>query len=402
MPSRLASRLAAVTALAVPLITAGCGKSKQEPTTKKEASAPAAAPKKAEKPKPPDLGVDIAKFSDARVIQLCAARFGESEEDALTLAIDRMAGRDHQAAAKKKDKPAEESGKPGAQQKAGKAGSSDKKGAPKTVTAKPDLAEADGEGGPRTPAGRVAIAPEAKELVDKYQRAVSLLPKRADVEGPIKKRAESCRWSPRLGLVSQSLVDRYVEAFVEVSCLQITMRDAKGQLDALKHAQAATEVFKKHGFDAKRFSEVGVAMAAFGDVTAKVHQTRRDRCADPVEQRRNAAEKGEFVGSFRGALAGTLSFTADDGAANGTAVHLKGKLKGRPPWELKGAVSSSRVHLFGRDGSDWLRLEGAPSDGISKGKWQGEVAAKKLSGTWQWRRKPAPRDAADPRSPATP
>jgi hypothetical protein len=401
--------LSGIAFAAVLVFAVGCGKKSEEakPAAKSVDKASNAKAPEA-KPKPPSLGMDEAKFANARLIEACALKAGESKQDALTLAINSLAGLPHVAppkalakAAKAAPKP-EKTGKPTKAKKSAKGAAKAKnKGVPKPPVAPgaPDSEEptsaasdADGDGGQGiTPAGRPALTPQSDKFVAQYASALKVLPKRPDISKPLADKVDKCRWSPQLGVVADELVKRYVEAFVKISCLQITMRDKSGKTDGFAHAQEATKVFRANGFTAKRFSTIGVALAAFGDITSQVHTLRRERCADPLELAQAKLSEGEFIGSFAGRVSGTLAFTGANGAAKGSIKHGAGKLKSSKSWQLTGAVSGSHVHLFAREGSDWLRFDGVPKSGAGKGKFDGEVGFKSVSGTWRWARRPPPK-----------
>jgi len=399
---RLLSSKACIAALIVAM-SAGCGKkpdagkaddNKASPKAADKGSAAKPAAEKPSKPKPPDLGLPVDKFTQARIVQLCATKHGESDEDALVVAIHMLLGHGH---APPPEPAAAAAVAPGAAAAAAKAAAnSAASAAAKAAAAKGEAAAKAADKAkkvnPLTPAGRPPLSAEVKESVDKYQKAVSLLPKRPDVAKPIDDAVKKCRYAKEIGLIDDDLVKRYVDTFVGISCLQITMRDKSGKVDPLKHAEASITLFKKNNFTARDFSRLGLVLARFDDITTQAHTQRRDKCPDPLEIARQAQLQGRFVGGFKGKMGGALAFEAKDGEVKGTASFTTGKLKGTS-WALKGAMNADRAHLFGREKSDWIRFEGKPGKGLSTGKWEGEVALKKVSGKWTWRRPPPPKPA---------
>jgi len=359
------------------MLLSACGKKEEKPAAKAPAAAPAAKKAAPAKPAPPDLGLPIERFKLARVTELCATRFGETEEDALILGVNVLLGRPHVP-------PANARVAPGAVVP-GKAADKPAAAAPAPVTPAGIVEDL-------TPTGRMRPGKEDKKVLDKYLRAISLLPKRPDVAAPIDKASKGCLYAAERGLISDDEAKRYIETFVSIACLQIKLRDAKtGRTDPLAHAQAAGEVFAKNGFSAKSFSELGLLMARFDRVTTEMHTRRRDSCPDPAEAEAVKAVRGRFIGSFKGKLRGTIAFEVKEGGATGEATFTSGKPAKGEPWQLKGAMNPGHLHLFARSGpNDWIRLEGTPGGKVARGKWQGEVGLKKVKGSWTWGRPPPP------------
>ncbi|HAN31379.1 MAG TPA: hypothetical protein DCQ06_07260, partial [Myxococcales bacterium] len=251
------------------LMLASCGKDKaktpagntkvDETVTKKPAL-----PVKP-KPKPPKLQLELDDFIKTRVVERCALKGKESKDDARTIAIDQLAGRPYQPqglvpkptptapkpkveqAAKAEKKPADPKGT--VRTEADSPNGPPKVEAPSGDKAIADPKDSAAQSAPTvTPGGRMALTKQDEPLTSKYDHDLKAAAKWKPYQDRIEKEVQTCLWAPELGLVNEDLVNRYVSAFVEITCLQDKHRDKGGQLDTVAHARAAVEVFERNQF----------------------------------------------------------------------------------------------------------------------------------------------------------
>ncbi len=393
-PSTTITAYVALCGALATLWVGGCSKDKTMP-----APAPAAKslPPPAAKPAPAklvDLGMDEGRYVSAAITERCARAAGETAADARTVAIDQIAGRPHQAvtleavaaAAKKDAAPI-----PGAATPVGK----------EAPTAGTDAAS-------RTPAGRYAPGPSDAAHIGRYERANKRAKERADIRKRIAEGVRDCLWAPELGQVERELIDRFVATFVGITCAAEKLRDKAGKIDELAHAHAAVEIFAKHGFKAPEFARLGPILGRFAQIEKEMYDGRRAQCQDPREVAAQKAINGAYIGSFSGSRSGVLRVQAADGSLTGTVEFgpLKKAAAGQPAklesWPIRGAISVRRVYLLGNKELAFIRLEGgAQGDGYG-GRWQGELAFKKVSGKWSIKRPPPPPAAPAPVPPSKP
>lgn len=357
---------------------AGCGSKAKAPAPAPAAPpAPAAAgPDAPVVPEaPPDLGVDVERFVLAKVTEGCAKRFGEAADDARLLAVDSLLGLAHQ--------PPES-----AEVRRSRAA---RKGVPLPGEATASQ---------RTTAGRVPAAADGREeAAAALARAETKAAEIPALGRRIEDAVATCHYAAQVGLVPPAVIESYIRVFVEITCLGESTRRPDGALDETAHAQAAAEVFRGAGTNARDFSQLGLTLGVFEDVTARIAEARRERCPD----RRTEALgpiSGAFELMFEGQAAITGELKAQDGEASATTRVL---IKGAPPktLALTGVVQPNHVHLQGGEGQDWLRLDGKPDQpgaaaAGGRGTWEAMMGFKKLRGTWKWQ----PRAAAGEGAPA--
>ena len=350
-------------------ITTGCGKSEPEPAkaASDEAAKAAAAPEAA---KEPDLGMEIDAFVAARTLEGCAKRYGEPEAEARALAVGKLAGRTHVAPMSPE----------------ALAPILARRGVPA-----PDAATAVAV----TERGRPGLGPDELALQSTYEAAITKATEWPEIARRVEDAVATCHYTETLGLISPERVESYVQAFVEVACLGETTLDAKGKPDVIAHAQAAAAVFRKIGLDARSFSQLGVAMGTFPDVTARIADARAKACPDPRAAALHEASSGTFDGQISGGLQGTVTIEAQEGDAKASATFStgKGKSKVTRTLPLAGVLHGGRAHLQGGEEHDWLRLDAPPGSG-GKGAWSAEIGFRKLSGTWTWTRRVDPAEEA--------
>lgn len=396
-------RLPVLTRLALLAATGGliaaCGDAKptQKPSTDKAAPAAkgaaakagattaTAAPvaKPAATPKPPPLKLDADKFLQARITERCAIKGGEPAEDALIAAADAYAGRQYQPAPDKV-----------AVKKAAAAAAATKKDAPASGKPKAVVPAVPGALVPHdtklTGKGRlVPDTAEHKTWLKNYAADTVTAKTWPAWKTQLDKAAEGCRWSPKLGLISAKLIERYTNVFVQITCLQDKHRGADGKVDEVAHARAAIKVFQANDFEARGFSRLGLIMAGFPKVQATLHAIRAKTCPDPRLKLNDKANEGEYIGSFRGAAKGSLKLTAKAGKLTGALTVAPGKgIKKAITIAVSGSIDGKRLHLNGVTGQDWLRLDCSATKKVCD--WSGEIGFKKRKGTWSYKRPPEP------------
>ncbi|MCB9738082.1 MAG: hypothetical protein H6747_02365 [Deltaproteobacteria bacterium] len=401
----LARKLSSATLWLGALAAVGCGKSKEaaEPAqAPAEPAAEAASAKGEGEAAVPDLGMPVQDYVAARTLERCAMRYGESERDGLTLAVDQVAGRAMQdPALLRKARELAEKGMDNALRAEGKTGPVVDPAAEATVTGLPaqDL----------TPGGR--IAPRADDpAFARYQAAVGKAAAFPQLERQVEDAVASCHFSPKFGLISSSRIEEYIRAFVEVTCLGEKIGKPGGPTDAVAHARAAAQIFQRFGANARDFSSLGLEMARFDDVTAKIAKTRAQECPDPRQVELTERKTGHYVGKLFGKLEGSIDLVVHDGDAKGTltfAVKTKGKRKGKaddataekaPSYKLVGVIDGRRAHLQGGNGMDWIRLD-CDDLGAGRGKWEAMQQQKSLSGIFALKQDKPEEAAKPPESP---
>ncbi len=347
--------------LAATSLASGCGKSEPTPAGPAEPAAEAAAA--AEAPKPPDVGMDLEAFVAARTLEGCAARYGEPAAEARLLAVRQLAGLPHVA--------------------------------PMTGAALEPIAARRGVPLPEAATsvapserGRPGLSPEQRTLQATYEAAITKAGAWPELGRRVDDAVATCHYSPSIGLVSPERIEAYVQAFVEVSCLGDTALDANGKPDVIAHARAAAEVFRKIGLDARGFSQLGVQLGVFPDITARIAMARAKACPDPRAAALHEASSGTFDGAFSGNLQGTLVIEASEGEAKATATFVvgKGKAKATRTMQLSGVLHGGRAHLQGGAEQDALRFDAEPGSN-GKGTWSGQIGFRDVRGLWSWQRR---------------
>ena len=361
---------------------------KDEGATTPAAEATAVAPPAAATPTqaPPDLGFAQQDYAEARILQACARRFGESEADALVLAVDRLQGRDHRAPADPAPKSAE----------AGPAGADTPVPPPAALT-------------PTTPAGRPALGDDGKLIARRFEAAHAQAAGWKPLQKRIDEAVAGCHYDATIGLITDAQIASYIEVFVTLACLQDRARRDK-RVDV---TAAAVATFRTNHITARGFAIMGLALAAFADVQKQAHDARRDACPDPRAAVLKKLASGRFAGTFSGTQAGTLTIVADDGPLRGEIIFAASKKTAAQPktaqpktgakaedtaaaadqrlrWQASGAISGERINFFARNEMDWVRFEGAVTASGSKGKWSGEIGFRKARGVWQIAPPPPP------------
>lgn len=382
--------------LAVALI--GCGK--DPPSTNAASPPPSADEVQANteaSPPPvpaPDLGMPIDDYVAARLLERCALRYGEGGQDAETLAIDKLAGRPYQVpplpgAAVPAAAP------PTAAPPTAAAGPATAGSAAAEAVAAPDAQAVPPPAPALTKGGRAALGASDDGRVALYKAAIEKAKAYVEVERRVEDAVAACHFAPELGLIAGKTVDDYVDATVEITCLGQLIGKPGGPTDEVDHARKAGQTFARIGVDARGFSQLGLILARFPDVTTRIVKSRSERCADPRATALDLSGNGAFSGALTGPLAGTFAVTAQDGDAKGT-LKMAGKRKTDPTvqYQLVGVVFDSRVHLQGGIGQDWIRLDSAKGTS-GKGTWTAEIAFRKQSGNWTMTRN-APEGQEDP------
>ncbi len=358
---------------------------------------PAAQAKAAvDKPLPPplpDFGVAYETYVSARVLDLCAQKYGQNHQEGERLAVEFLAGRkpvwNLDLALTPEANPVNKPTKSG-------------KGAKGTPVIKGDLpAKAAAE------SAQVAPEPAAENEADRATRAlylhgIDLSISHTPTSEAINARVQKCLYAKEIGLIEQSLIDRYAKAFVEIACLQAQMTDDKGKLDTLAHAQAAAKIFQENEFQAADFSRIGLIFGRFPIVQTQIQEKKAGRCPDPRVAAFQARQTGQWSGSVSGERNGSVQFSGTDGALTGqvqwNGVPRKqpdGRAQTQPAIAVEGRISGTSLNAFGQVGQDWVRLtgtvQGAPGaahpDSLT-GTWQGEVDFHKLKGTFKAERVP--------------
>jgi len=300
-----------------------------------EAPSPVQAP-------PPDLGVPHDAFIAARTLQLCAHKYHQDEIAAETLAVNRLLGHDHPIDLDRVFDPA-----------------------PKAK-------------------GKVLPPPDTGEQLamrTKLRSAVGLAQAHTATQEAIASAVAGCAYAPEVGLVQDALVDKYIETFVAVACLQRKHTGHDGQFDATAHAQAAGEVFRRTGMTAGEMSRYGIIMGRFPHLQARIHVAKSKACPDP----RVAAEELRVTGQWSGQLTGDRTAALNLNGVGG------GRIKGAVQWQgatvkwadgsaeaqalpVEGQLSGDRISLFGQVGGDWVRIEGKSRGGDLAGTWSARRA----------------------------
>ncbi len=328
-------------------------------------------------PPPPDLGMAMESFVSARLLDLCAQKYGESHEKGERLAAGLLQGRKpvvnlDLALPPDLVKP----GKPGKKQKGH------------------ELATLPGTISPTEP----AETPEDLAARERYLKAVTLAEAHTPTQQRVAAQVEQCLYAPELGLIEQALIDRYITVFVEIACLQREMLGPDGKLDVTAHSLAAAKAFTANQFNAGDFARMGLVFGRFPVIQAQLQSQKTKRCPDPRVAEQQATSTGEWNGALTGDRNASLHLTAQAGALTGAVQWLGVKKSddGRPGTQpaipVTGALSGETINLFGQVGQDWVRLSGklqAGPKGQLTGTWQGEVDFHKLKGAWSGERVPA-------------
>lgn len=355
--------------LAMALTVAACGKSRPAPQGPAKAPSNGAAPATAlataasattaEAP-PPDLGVPRDGYLRARLLERCALQYHEDPIKAETAAVQSLLGKAYPVDLSHVfDAPA----KPGVKAKA--------------ATEPPDT-------------------PEQLAMRQKYREAHALADAHTPTSQQLAAQVKDCLYAPELGLVGDELIDRYVQAFVAIACLQQQHRGADGQVDATAHAQAAAEVFVKYQFNAAEFSRMGMVFRRYPHIQTKLHAAKGKACPDPRLAAVAQAASGEWNGSLQGDRNASLHLSGDAGHVKGAVQWLGATVKyadgGAETQALavEGTLGQESVALFGQVGGDWVRLEGKRSGDSLSGTWTAQRSGiDKFKGTWKADKVPA-------------
>jgi hypothetical protein len=239
--------------------------------------------------------------------------------------------------------------------------------------------------------------PEELAMRQKYRAAHALADAHTPTEQQLTAQLKDCLYTPELGLVSEALIDRYIEAFVAIACLQQQHRGADGQVDAVAHAQAAAQVFVKHQFQAADFSRMGMVFGRYPKVQSRLHTAKAKACPDPRLAAAAQAASGEWNGSLEGGRNGSLHLSGDGGHVKGAVQWLGATVKyadgGSETQALavEGTLGQQSVALFGQVNGDWVRLEGKRSGDSLSGTWTAQRSGiDKFKGTWKAEKIPAP------------
>lgn len=350
-------------------IVNGCGKSEPEHAKPDDDKAAAPAPA-VEAPKPPDVGMDLEAFVAARILEGCAARYGEPADEAKLLAIRQIAGLPHVAPVTA--------------------------AALEALQARKGVPPADSPTGVMaSERGRPGLAPDELKIQTSYEAAITKAAAWPEIARRVEDAVATCHYAEQVGLIQQERIASYIQAFVEVTCLGESTLGPDGKPDVIAHARAAAGIFRKIGLDARSFSQLGLVLGTFPDVTARIAEARSKACPDPRQAALHEASSGSFDGTMIGALQGTVTIEAHDGDAKATAVFAagKGKVKVQRTLQLSGVLHGGRAHLQGGEGQDWLRFDAAPgSDG--NGTWTGQIGFRTVNGQWSWKRHVDPAEAA--------
>lgn len=323
----------------------------------------------------------LESFVQARVLELCAQKYGEPHERAERLAVDLAQGR----------KPVWQLDLvfPPTPKKADKA-ATDKATMLAAATTTTEPAESDAD----------------RRLHKTYLDAIPLAEAHTPTQQRITQAVEQCLYAREVGLIDQPLIERYIRTFVEIACLQVEMRDATGKLDEMAHAQAAARSFQQNDWSAADFAKIGVVFGRFPVIQQQLQAKKSGRCPDPRVAAQAAVARQEWTGELKGDRNAVLNLHAAgaglEGAAQWLGVPMRaadGRAQTQPALPLKGALSGKSISLFGQVGEDWLRLNGALKSGALEGSWQGEVDHHKLKGTW---RAAEVHDAPQAATPTTP
>jgi hypothetical protein len=248
----------------------------------------------------------------------------------------------------------------------------------------------------RTPAGRWAPGASDAAYLGQYERANERAVERADIRKQIAEGVRGCLYAPELGRIPRKLIDRYVAAFVAITCAAERLKDEAGKVDELAHALEATQILADRGFNAVEFAKLGPIFGRFAQIETEMYDGRRARCPDPREAAAAKAINGPYMGAFAGPRSGVLRLEASDGGLTGTIEFAASKktAAGQPgspvSWPIRGSISDRRVHLLATKELAFIRLEAKGSADGYKGRWQGELDFKKLKGTWSMGRPPPP------------
>ena len=346
----------------------------------------AGTPSAAEAP-PPELGIPYDVFVQAQVLRQCAEKFHEEPGYAETSAVNHVLGKQYPISLDRVfDKPAPD------------------KPAPDKPRTKP--------GAKPTPAPAVKPEPQAPDTPDqlvarnKLRFAVNLAAAHTATQRKIADQLEHCLYARELGLVTQAYVDRYVNTFVEVACLQRKFTDAEGKVDAMGHATAANEVFQRYAINAGELSRLGMVFARFQSVQAQVHLAKAKSCPDPRVAEEVARTTGAWSGELKGDRNGSLQLQGSSGKVKGAVQWQGATVKwadGAAETQaipVEGQISGDRLALFGEINGDWIRLEGKGSGGSFAGTWQSQRASMdKFKGTFSAEKVPELPSAATPTHP---
>jgi hypothetical protein len=357
-------------AFTLAVLLPGCGKREApapatpQPSEAAQKPVPPTAPPPP--PPPPELGIPLESFVSARVLDLCAQKFGEPHDKGERLAAGLLQGR----------KPVVNL----------------------DLALPPEPVKVDKKHAKPAPLPQAATTTEAPEDVtarEKYLKAVALAEAHTPTQQRVAAQVEKCLYAPELGLIEQELIDRYVATFVEIACLQRELLGPDGKLDVTAHAQAAVKVFVAHQFNAGDFARMGLVFARFPTIQGQVQSEKAKRCQDPRVEVQKAASTGEWTGGMTGDRNAALHVTAREGNLEGAVQWLgvpkKTDVPGtQPAIPVTGALSGTTINLFGQVGNDWVRLTGKMDDKGFSGTWQGEVDLHKLKGAFQAQRLPPP------------
>jgi hypothetical protein len=324
------------------------------------------------------LGLPLDSFVQARVLDLCAQKYGEPHARGERLAVDLLAGR-----------------KPVWQLDLVFAAAPAKKGDKSAALA---AATTTTEAAPETD--------EDRKLHKTYLDAIPLAAAHTPTQQRVAETVDKCLYAREIGLIDQPLIERYVRTFVEIACLQVEMRDANGKLDEMAHAQAAARSFQQNAWNAADFAKVGVVFGRFPVIQQQLQTKKAARCPDPRVAAQEAVARQEWTGDLKGDRNAVLNLHATGGGLEGAAQWLgvpmradDGRAQTQPALPLKGALSGKSISLMGQVGDDWLRLTGGLKNGALEGSWQGEVDHHKLKGTWRAQEVTPPPTAATPTAP---
>ncbi len=265
-------------------------------------------------------------------------------------------------------------------------------------------AKAAGKGAAKPEAKAAPLTPDtAEELAtrQKYRTAHALADAHTATQAAVQAEVSECTYAPELGLIQADFVDRYAQAFVEIACLQRTMTNEGGQIDALAHAQAAAAVFAKAGFSAADFSRIGMVLGRFPKIQAKLHAAKAKSCPDPRLAEQAKASTGEWNGELKGDRNASLHLSGTTGSVNGAVQWLGATVRyadGAAETQaipVSGSIATDKVALFGQVGMDWVRLEGKLSGDRLEGTWTAQRAGTTaFKGTWKGEKVPSAPPAA--------
>jgi hypothetical protein len=373
-------------ALMAAALLASCGK-KPAPIDDKPVSnkvneaiaAPLAAPASptaAPELPPPELGVPYKDYLQARTLEKCAVAHFEDPIVAETHAVHLLMGQAFPVNMEHVFDAPKPVGKSGAKVQGAKSD------AVKTPVLPPDTAE-------------------EFALRQKYRTANALAEAHTPTQAAVQSGLTDCIYASELGLIKPELIDRYLQAFVEIACLQRSMVGPDGKLDPLAHAQAAAAVFAKVNLSAAEFARIGMVFGRFPKIQAKLHTAKASSCPDPRIAEQAKATTGEWNGEMKGDRNASLHLNGTTGTVQGAVQWLGATVRyadGAAETQavpISGSISSDKVSLFGQLGNDWVRLEGKFASDRIEGTWTAQRAGtQSFKGTFKGEKVPVAAPAA--------